>query len=158
MSKEPITESGLIDLEKKLHFLKNVQLLKIIKDIKKAREFGDLKENSEYHAAKEDLYMLKKKIKKIEEHILNSDVIYMKTIKDVTTVIFGARVKFQNLENLCILNYKIVGEYESDINLNKISIKSPLAKAMILKKKNDIFDVKVFDKLTKYKILDIEYI
>ncbi|HFL8819504.1 MAG TPA: transcription elongation factor GreA [Candidatus Azoamicus sp. OHIO2] len=155
MEKEPITSIGFIDLKKKLRLFTYMLRPKILDSIKKAREFGDLRENAEYHAAREELLLLDKKIKEFEKQILVSDIINTKKLKDKSVVRFGSIVTIQNLENLQLLSYQIVGEYESDLNQNKISVRSPLAKAMILKKKNDVVFVEITDNFVKYKIIDI---
>lgn len=158
MNKEPITDEGLTILKKKLFFLKKIVKLKIIDSIKTAREFGDLKENAEYHAAKQELFLVEKKIKDIESKILNSEVVDIKFNNDITFIKFGATVVLQNVENFSFFTYKIVGEYEADVEKNKISIKSPLAKSIILKKKNNIVVLNILNKVSKYKIVDIKYV
>lgn len=158
MNKEPITEEGLTILKKKLFFFRKIVKVKIIDSIKIAREFGDLKENAEYHAAKDELFLIDKKIKDIENKILNSEVIDIKSNYDFNFVRFGATVTLQNVENLSFFTYKIVGEYEADVDKNKISVKSPLVKSIILKEKNDIVILNILNKISKYKIVDIKYI
>ncbi len=157
MRKEPITQNGFDFLEKKLFNLKTFNRQQILINIKNAREFGDLKENAEYHAAKEELFILDKKIKELENQILNSEIIYNYN-KDNKMVSFGAIVTIKNMNNSLYLKYQIVGEYESNLTENKISIKSPLAKSIILKKKNDIVFIEIGSNIIKYKIMKIEYI
>lgn len=158
MNKEPITSEGLMLLKKKLFFLKKVEKVRILDSIKIAREFGDLKENAEYHAAKEELFLIDKKIKNLENKIFNSEVIDIKSNFDSEFVRFGSVVTLQNIENFSFFTYKIVGEYEADIDKNKISVKSPLVKSIILKKKNDIVYLNILNKISKYKIVDIKYV
>ncbi len=157
--KEPITKKGFLELEKKIYFLKYIEKPKILKEIKRTREFGDLRENAEYHAVKEEMYILQKKIRKLEEYIANSEIIDIEKFDNYDIIMFGAYVYFLKLNNPnIILNYQIVGEYESDIDNNKISVKSPLASSMILKKRNEIFNVEVNGIVTYYKIIDIKYV
>ncbi|HIH2763284.1 MAG TPA: transcription elongation factor GreA [Candidatus Azoamicus sp.] len=158
MKKIPVTKEGLIELKKKLDVLKNVDRKKIIESIKVAREHGDLKENAEYHAAKEEQFLIEKKIKELEEKVFLANEIDVSLIKDVNTVVFGATVSLLDITNDFFISYKLVGEDESDIKKNKISINSPLARALILKSKNDIIDLKTLNGIIKYKIEDIKYI
>ena len=158
MSKVPITKIGLINLQKELSNLKHVKRINIINSIKKAREFGDLKENAEYHAAKEEQYLNEKKIKNIENKILNANVIDISKIKNNNKVIFGATVELENLCEKKFISYTIVGEDEADIKFNKISILSPLARALILRSVNDIITININKNETRYKIIKISYI
>jgi len=158
MSKVPITKAGLINLQKELNNLKNIKRIEIINNIKKAREFGDLKENAEYHAAKEEQYLNEQKIKNIENKIVNANVIDITKIKNNNKVMFGATVDLENLDEKKFISYKIVGEDEADIKLNKISILSPLARALILKSVNDNVIININNNKIKYKIIKISYI
>lgn len=159
MYKEPITENGFKNLEKKFNHFKYVMRPKIIFDIKKAREFGDLKENAEYHAAKEELFFIDKKIKNLENQILNSEIILIKSLNNEEGIVtFGSTVTIKNLLTLSIINYKIVGDYESNLKKNCISIKSPLAKKLIMKKKGDLIILDTHNQTLEYEIIDVKYI
>lgn len=158
MKKIPVTKEGLIALKKKLDILKHVDRKKVIESIKIAREHGDLKENAEYHAAKEEQFLIEKKIKELEEKIFLANEIDVSTIKEIDKVMFGATVNIRELSRGFLINYKLVGEDESDIKNNKISINSPLARALILKSKNDVIDLETLNGVIKYRIEDIKYI
>lgn len=155
MIKNPITQNGFNNLKKKLDFLKNIERIKIINDIKTARGHGDLKENAEYHAAKEAQFILERKIRELEEKIITSQIIEPDKNKTNNLVSFGSTVKLINLDNNKEYSYNIVGEDETDIKNNKISIKSPLAKALIQKSSGDIINVKLPNGKTNYKIIEI---
>lgn len=157
MQKEPITKVGVLSLERKIRILKKLKP-QVINAIKKARAFGDLKENAEYHASKEELLIIEKKIRELERYLLMSVVVNTKDITDLSTVRFGALIKFKDLETCDLLSYHIVGEYEANVHLNKVSIKSSLAKKTILKRRSDIIIEKMATRCVKYEILDIIYI
>ena len=157
MNKIPITKDGLINLQKKLDNLKNIKRIEIINNIKMAREFGDLKENAEYHAAKEEQYLNEKEIKNLENKILNANIIDITKIKNNNKVMFGATVELENITENKYVSYTIVGEDETDMKLNKISILSPLARALILKAINETVIINIKSKPIKYKIIKINY-
>ncbi|HIH2762653.1 MAG TPA: transcription elongation factor GreA [Candidatus Azoamicus sp. MARI] len=158
MKKIPVTKEGLIELKKKLDILKTVDRKNVISAVKTAREHGDLKENAEYHAAKEEQFLIEKKIKELEEKIFLANEIDISSIKDVTKIMFGATVNIRNLSTDLLSKYKLVGEDEADIKNNKISINSPLARVLILKSKNDVVNLDTLSGLIKYRIEDIKYI
>ncbi len=158
MKKIPVTKEGLIELKKKLDILKHIDRKRIIEAIKIAREHGDLKENAEYHSAKEEQFLIEKKIKELEEKIFLANEIDISFIKDVDKIMFGATVTLMELSKKISVSYKLVGEDESDIKNNKISINSPLARALILKSKNDIIDLETLNGVIRYRIEDIKYI
>lgn len=155
MVKNPITKDGFEKLQEQINFLKNIERQKIINDIKNAREHGDLKENAEYHAAKEAQFLLEKKIKELELKIITSQIIEIneKEIKD--KVVFGTTVKIINIESKEEFTYQIVGEDEADIKKNKLSIKSPLARELIQKTEGDIIKLILEKGIIKYKIIKI---
>lgn len=158
MKKIPITKEGLAELKKKLDGLKNIDRKKIIEAIKSAREHGDLKENAEYHAAKEEQFLIEKKIKELEEKIFLANEIDISVMVGINKVMFGATVSIRNLSDNSLFIYKIVGEDESDVKNNKISVISPLARVLILKSKNDIVFLDTLNGQVSYKIEDIKYI
>ncbi len=155
MNKNPITQEGFEKLKQTLIYLKTVDRIKIINDIKTAREYGDLKENAEYHAAKEAQYILEKKIKEIENKIINAQIINGSEIKEENKIFFGSTIELINISTNKKYKYKIVGEDEADIKNNKISIKSPLAKALLQKSKNDTIELILPHGEIKYKIIAI---
>ena len=156
MDKRPITIEGFKELNKKLENLKKIRP-KIINEIEKARSHGDLKENAEYHSAREEQFILESKIKEIEKKISNTIIIDINEICESKEIMFGATVKLTNLDNSSILVYKIVGEDEANIKEKKISIKSPIAKALIWKKEKDIVEVVVPKGILKIEINEIYY-
>ncbi|HIH2763879.1 MAG TPA: transcription elongation factor GreA [Candidatus Azoamicus sp.] len=155
MEKNPITKEGFEKLKQTLNDLKTIERIKIINDIKIAREYGDLKENAEYHAAKEAQYILEKKIKDLEHKIINAQIINSSDIHLQNKILFGSNIELVNLHNNQKYNYKIVGEDEADIKNNKISIKSPLARALLQKSEGDIINLELPNGIIKYKILTI---
>lgn len=157
MIKIPMTKNGLENLKKKLLNLKNIDRKKIIKEIEKAREYGDLKENAEYHAAKEQQYIIEMKISELENKLSNAQVIEINKIENDGKIIFGSTVCLINIENNDVQKYKIVGEDESNIKENKISINSPMARALIGKKKLDIVEINVPKGIIKFKINEVLY-
>ena len=153
-----MTAEGAKKLRDELHELKSVKRPKIIASIAEAREHGDLKENAEYHAAKEQQSLTEARIKDIEGKLSNSQVIDILKIDPSEKVIFGTTVTVINSESNQSAQYKIVGEDEADANLGKISYAAPLAKQMIGKFEGDIVKVETPGGLTEYEIEKVEYI
>jgi len=154
----PMTKEGESLLRDELKKLKNEDRPRIIDAIATAREFGDLKENAEYHAAKEQQSLSEARIKDIEGKLSNSQVIDILKIDPSEKVIFGTTVTVINSESNQSAQYKIVGEDEADANLGKISYAAPLAKQMIGKFEGDIVKVETPGGLTEYEIEKVEYI
>jgi|TARA_B100001540_G_scaffold30180_2_gene26128 transcription elongation factor GreA len=154
----PMTKAGESLLREELSRLKREERPKIIDAIATAREFGDLKENAEYHAAKEQQSLTEARIKDIEVKLANSQVIDIEKIEPSDKVIFGTTITVINLESDKSNKYNIVGEDEADANLGKISYASPLAKQMIGKYEGDIIKVETPGGLTEYEIIKVEYI
>ena len=154
----PMTKAGESLLREELSRLKREERPKIIDAIATAREFGDLKENAEYHAAKEQQSLTETRIKDIEVKLANSQVIDIEKIEPSDKVIFGTTITVINLESDKSNKYNIVGEDEADANLGKISYASPLAKQMIGKYEGDIIKVETPGGLTEYEIIKVEYI
>ncbi len=150
-----MTIKGEKKLRKKLKYLKNIKRSKIISLISKARKFGDLKENSEYNAAKEEQIICENKIKEIEYKIINAKIIDISKIKS-KKIVFGSKIKLINLNNKRTYKYNIVGDDESNLKKKLISINSPLIKGLIGKKKNDIILINTPGGKVKYKILNIK--
>ena len=154
----PMTKAGESLLREELSRLKREERPKIIDAIATAREFGDLKENAEYHAAKEQQSLTEARIKDIEVKLANSQVIDIEKIEPSDKVIFGTTITVINQESDQSNKYMIVGEDESDANLGKISYASPLAKQMIGKYEGDIIKVETPGGLTEYEIIKVEYV
>ena len=154
----PMTKAGESLLREELSRLKREERPKIIDAIATARDFGDLKENAEYHAAKEQQSLTEARIKDIEVKLANSQVIDIEKIEPSDKVIFGTTITVINLESDKSNKYNIVGEDEADANLGKISYASPLAKQMIGKYEGDIIKVETPGGLTEYEIIKVEYI
>jgi len=154
----PMTKEGESLLRDELKKLKNEDRPRIINAISTAREFGDLKENAEYHAAKEQQGLTEGRIKDIEAKLSNSQVIDILKIDPSEKVIFGTTVTVMNFDSDRSAQYKIVGEDEADTKIGKISYAAPLAKQMIGKFEGDIIKVETPGGSTEYEIEKVEYI
>tara|TARA_B100000686_G_scaffold277661_1_gene297269 strand:+ start:912 stop:1382 length:471 start_codon:yes stop_codon:yes gene_type:complete len=154
----PMTQEGESLLRDELKRLKNDERPRIIDAIATAREFGDLKENAEYHAAKEQQSLTEARIKDIEIKLSNAQVIDILNIEASDKVIFGTTITVMNCETNQSAQYKIVGEDEADANLGKISYASPLAKQMIGKFEGDVIKVETPSGSIEYAIEKVEYI
>ena len=154
----PMTKEGESLLRDELKRLKNEDRPRIIDAIATAREFGDLKENAEYHAAKEQQGLAEARIKDIEVKLSNSQVIDILNIDPSDKVIFGTTVTVMNFDSDSSVQYKIVGEDEADTKLGKISYAAPLAKQMIGKFEGDIIKVETPSGSTEYEIEKVEYV
>ena len=158
MHKEPITINGFNNLKEELIHLKEKKRPKIVSAIAEARSHGDLKENAEYHAAREQQSFTEGRINKIESTLAEVQIIDVKEINEKDKVVFGATVKILNLDTDKEVTYQIVGELEADIKAGLISIASPIARSLIGKKKGDIVDVNAPSGLIEYEIINIEYV
>ena len=158
MDKEPITSNGLNKLKEELIFLKEKKRPEIVAAIAEARSHGDLKENAEYHAAKEEQSLAEARIRDIESKLSNAQVIDVTNIESSDKVIFGTTVTVYNSELEKSIKYKIVGEDEADASKGKISFASPLAKQLIGKFEGDILKVETPGGSTEYEIEKVEYI
>tara|TARA_B100001123_G_C15034055_1_gene916622 strand:+ start:354 stop:830 length:477 start_codon:yes stop_codon:yes gene_type:complete len=158
MEKEPITFLGLEKLKKELEELKNTKRPKIVEAIAEARGHGDLKENAEYHAAKEEQAKIESRIIEINNSIAKANVVDVTKIEKSDNVIFGSTVSMINLENNEIKTYKIVGKDEADISKNYIYYKSPIGKALIGKKKKDFITVITPSGEKNFEIKEVKYI
>ena len=154
MAKIPLTKDGEKKLQEELKNLK-LERPKIIKAIAEAREHGDLKENAEYHAAREQQGMVEAKIKDIEFKLGNSEIIDNKSTESKGHVIFGSYVELLNIKDNSKINYQLVGEDEADLSKNKISITSPIGKGLINKKVDDIITILVPKGELNFKIIKI---
>ena len=158
MEKEPITVSGLKDLKSELENLKNVQRPKIVEAIAEARSHGDLKENAEYHAAKEQQALIESRVITINDLIARANIIDVTKIENNGKVIFGSTVKVKDLETDKNISYRLVGQEEADIKKNLIFFKSPIGKSLIGKNKGDMVIVNTPSGEKNLEILDVEYI
>ena len=158
MDKEPITVNGLEKLKTELEECKKIKRPKIIEAIAEARAHGDLKENAEYHAAKEEQAKIESRIIEINDIIARANVIDVTKLKKKDSVVFGSTVFLLDLENNKKKVYKIVGKDEADIKKNYIYFKSPVGKALIGKNKKEIIEVKTPSGERNFEISDIKYI
>ena len=158
MDKEPITVIGLKNLKSELEDLKNVQRPKVVAAIAEARSHGDLKENAEYHAAKEQQALIESRVIAINDMIARANVIDVTKIDNDGKVIFGSTVKVQDLESKKEISYKLVGQDEADISKNLIFYKSPIGKALIGKNKGDMVIVVTPSGEKNLEIKDVEYV
>ncbi|WMY96996.1 MAG: transcription elongation factor GreA [Arsenophonus sp.] len=158
MKKIPMTIDGEKKLRKELEFLKNIRRFEIISAIAEAREHGDLKENAEYHAAREQQAFCEGRIQEIESKLFYSEVIDITKIKNLGRIIFGATITILNITINKNQIYRIVGDDEADIKKNLISINSPIARGLIGKTKDDIVSIMTPGGEVKYKILKVQYI
>ena len=158
MDKEPITISGLESLKEELIILKEKKRPEIVAAISEARSHGDLKENAEYHAAKEQQSHNEGRIQEIEDTIARANVIDVTKLNNDGKVIFGCSVYLQNLDTGEKINYKIVGKDEADISKNLIYFKSPIGKGLIGKNKGDLVEVTTPSGIRNFEILEVKYI
>ena len=158
MEKEPITTAGFEKLKKELENLKNIKRPEIIKAIAEARAHGDLKENAEYHAAKDEQGKIEGRVNEINYLFANANVIDVTKLEKKDSVIFGSTVDLIDLESNQKKTYKIVGKDESDIKKNFIYFRSPIAKALIGKNKKDLVTVKTPAGEKNFEIVEVKYI
>ncbi|HIG64972.1 MAG TPA: transcription elongation factor GreA [Methyloprofundus sp.] len=158
MDKVPLTVAGADKLHAELEELKTVTRPRIVEAIATARAHGDLKENAEYHAAREQQSFSEGRINEIEAKLANAQVIDVTTIDAKGKVIFGATVEIEDLGTEKKVIYQIVGQDEADIKAGRISVGSPIARAMIGKEEEDVITVKAPGGEVDYEILSIQYI
>ena len=158
MEKEPITVLGLEKLKKELVFLKEKERPKIISAIAEARSHGDLKENAEYHAAKEQQAHNEGRVQKIEDLIARANVIDVTKINNDGKVIFGSTVYLQNLDTNEKIDYKLVSKDEADLKKKLIYFQSPIGKGLFGKNKNDLVEIKTPAGIKNFEIIDVKYI
>lgn len=154
----PMTKEGADALQKELVDLKQVQRPKVVADIAEAREHGDLKENAEYHAAREQQGFIEGRIQNIEGKLGNAQIIDVTKIKNTGKVIFGTTLDLVNLETDEEVTYQIVGDDEADLKLKKISVNSPIARALIAKEEGDVVVAKTPKGEIEYEIVEVKYI
>ena len=158
MDKEPITVSGLEKLKVELIFLKEKKRPEIVAAIAEARSHGDLKENAEYHAAKEQQSHSEGRIQEIEDLIARANVIDVTNMNNDGKVIFGSTVYLQNLDTNEKIEYKLVGKDEADLKNKLIFFQSPIGKGLIGKNKNDLVEITTPSGSKNFEIIDVKYI
>ena len=158
MNKEPITKDGLEKLKRELDNLKNIERPKVVEAISEARSHGDLKENAEYHAAKEQQAKIEGRVLSINDTIARANVIDVTKLDNNGKVIFGSTITVEDLETKKKIKYKLVGKDEADISVNLIYFQSPIGKALIGKNCNDMVSVKTPSGERNFEILKVDYI
>ena len=158
MDKEPITINGLEKLREELILLKEKKRPEIVAAISEARSHGDLKENAEYHAAKEQQSHNEGRIQEIEDIIARANVIDVSRINNDGKVIFGSTILLQNLDTNEKIDYKIVGKDEADLKQKLLYFKSPIGKGLIGKNKGDLVEVNTPAGMRNFEIIDVKYI
>ena len=157
MNKSPMTEAGAQRLREELQHLKNVERPRIVSAIAEARAHGDLKENAEYHAAREQQSFVEGRIADIDTKLSNAEIIDVTKVNANGKVVFGATVELRNLETDDEVTYKIVGEDEADVRQSMVSVNSPVARAMVGKEVGDEVNVDAPGGIIEYEILAIRY-
>ena len=158
MEKEPITINGLQKLKNELIFLKEKKRPEIVSAIAEARSHGDLKENAEYHAAKEQQSHNEGRIQEVEDIIARANVIDVTKLNNDGKVIFGSTVFLDNLDTSEKISYKIVGKHEADLTKKLIYFQSPIGKGLIGKNKGDLVEIKTPSGSKNFEIINVEYI
>lgn len=160
MNRVPMTAAGAEQLQTELNDLKKVQRPKVVAAIAEAREHGDLKENAEYHAAREQQGFIEGRIQEIEAKLSNAQIVDITKITNSGKVIFGSTVVLINLEDGkdTEVRYQIVGDDEADIKQNKISINSPIARGLIGKEEGDIADIQTPGGKVEYEVGEVLYV
>ena len=158
MQKYPMTVEGEKALRDELQQLKTVERPRVIQDIADAREHGDLKENAEYHAAREQQGFIEGRIQDIEGKLSNSQVIDIKSIPHTGKVLFGTTVTIINVDTDEEVEYRIVGDDEADIKNNRISVSSPIARALIGKSEGDAVVVNIPSGTVEYEIDEVKHV
>ena len=158
MNKVPMTVEGADALREELEQLKKVDRPRIVQAIAEAREHGDLKENAEYHAAREQQGFCEGRIQEIEGKLASAQVFDVTQLPEGDKVIFGTTVDILNLETDEVVTYKIVGDDEADVKSNKISVNSPIARGLIGKEVGDVALIRTPGGEVEYEIDDVKYI
>ncbi|MBT3308447.1 MAG: transcription elongation factor GreA [Gammaproteobacteria bacterium] len=158
MNKIPLTVKGAEKLRDELHQLKAVDRPKVIDDISEARAHGDLKENAEYHAAREQQGFIEGRIQDLEGKLSNAQEIDVSTLPKNGKVVFGVTVDLEDEDSGEAVTYQVVGEDESDIKEGKISVSSPIARAMIGKEEGDVAVVKTPGGTRNLEIVEVRYV
>jgi len=157
MSKAPVTARGAQELREQLKKFKKVDRPRISAAIAEARAHGDLSENAEYHAAREQQSFLEGRISAIESALADAQIVDVTALNANDKVVFGTTIDLVNVENAQGVTYQIVGEIEADIEKSLISITSPMARALISKEVGDVVEVNAPGGIIKYEILEVRY-
>jgi transcription elongation factor GreA len=157
MSKFQITTQGYVRLKSEIENLKNVERPSIIRQIAEARDHGDLKENAEYHTAKDRQGFIEAQIADLEDKFLRAEAIDVANISS-DKIQFGATIKLENLDNSRQVSYKIVSDFEADIDQGLISSVSPVARALINKKVGDEVEIKTPGGVIFYEVLEVKFV
>ncbi len=159
MNRPPITAAGAEELNIELERLKKEERPKIVRAIAEAREHGDLKENAEYHAAREQQGFCEGRIQELESVLSNAQVIDVAAVgaANAGKVVFGAQVELEEVESGGTIEYQIVGDIESDIKKGRIAVSSPVARALIGKEEGDIAVVQAPGGIREYEIVEVRY-
>ncbi|MAJ23301.1 MAG: transcription elongation factor GreA [Candidatus Pelagibacter sp. TMED64] len=158
MEKEPITVTGLEKLKEEINYLKNIKRPEIVQAIAEARAHGDLKENAEYHAAREQQSLMESRVIEINDIIARANVIDISKIEKSDKVIFGSTVTLIDLENEETKQFKLVGKDEANIKKNLVFFKSPIGKGLIGKKKGELVTIKIPSGEKSFEIKSVKYI
>lgn len=158
MKKAPITAAGATKLTDELQRLKSVDRPRVIQAIAEARSHGDLSENAEYHAAREQQGFIEGRIAELEGRLASAQVIDPKAVNAGGRIVFGATVDLHDTNSGQDVTYQIVGDFEADLTHNKISISSPIARALIGKNEGDEVEVQVPGGMRHYEILAVRYV
>lgn len=158
MNKTPLTVAGAEKLRTELHRLKTVERPSVIAAIAEARSHGDLSENAEYEAAKDRQGFIEGRIMEVESKLANAQIIDPKLLDADGRCVFGATVELEDMDSGQVVTYQIVGDDEADIKVNKISISSPIARALIGKYAGDVAEVQAPGGVREYEILDVRYV
>jgi len=153
----PITLRGIEALRAELKHLKSVARPEVVAAIAEARAHGDLKENAEYHAAKEQQSFIEGRVNQLEGIVGTAEVIDVASLSQDGRVVFGVTVELLNIDTDETVHYQIVGDYEADIKLNRVSISSPIARALIGKEVDDIATVQAPSGAIEYEIVSVQY-
>jgi transcription elongation factor GreA len=157
MTRKPLTKKGAEKLRQDLRRLKTVDRPRVIQAIAEARAHGDLSENAEYHAAREQQGFIEGRIKSIEHALSHCEIIDVTVLPASTRVVFGATVELSDQDDGTEMRYQIVGEFEADARLGLISITSPIARALVGKSAGDVVEVAVPGGLKAYEIVTVRY-
>ncbi|WP_018864962.1 MULTISPECIES: transcription elongation factor GreA [Thioalkalivibrio] len=158
MNKTPLTVTGAEKMKAELKKLKAEDRPRVVNAIAEAREHGDLKENAEYHAAREQQSFIEGRIRELEATLANAQIIDVTTLPQTGKVVFGVTVVLEATEDGRQVTYKIVGDDEADIKQNMISVSSPIARALIGKEEGDVVTVQAPGGETEYEILEVRYV
>ena len=158
MKRMPLTAKGAERLRTELKRLKSAERPRIIQAIAEARSHGDLSENAEYHAAREQQSFVEGRIKELESHLSNSEIIDVTQLPSTDKVVFGATVSLEDQDDGSQLKYQIVGDAEADIRSGLISVSSPIARALVGKCEGDVVDVSAPSGIRSYEIVAVIYV